>query len=279
MALWTPANSTSPLWLDGSDSTTLYNATTGGSLVASDGSIARWEDKSGNGRHVTQSTLANRPLRKTSVLNGLDVVRFDGVNDLLETTFSSFGSSHYSIAIVRASNFTTAIGGIFVCRSKTLANPINPQISFNTGVSQYAIRDDAGSVNSNSISGLVDNTWYSLSGLRDGSNVTTYRNGVPGVTGTNAIGTATTGVTSVGALYSGGSFPNSWVNGDIAEIVVVPALYRLETEGYIHWKWGLQASLPSDHPYKNAAPRTGIARPKINGSLLNRGLINGSLLR
>ena len=46
------------LWLDASDATTLYGATTGGSLVASDGGVARWEDKSGNSRHYTHRQIA-----------------------------------------------------------------------------------------------------------------------------------------------------------------------------------------------------------------------------
>jgi len=29
---------------------------------------------------------------------------------------------------------------------------------------------------------------------------------------------------------------------------------RQVLEGYLAWKWGRQADLPSDHPYKNAAP-------------------------
>lgn len=27
-----------------------------------------------------------------------------------------------------------------------------------------------------------------------------------------------------------------------------------KAEGYLAWKWGLQGNLPSNHPYKNAAP-------------------------
>lgn len=71
------------LWLDGSDSSTLYDATSGGSLVAADGAVARWEDKSGNARHFTQSTAGSRPARKTSQQNGLDALLFDGANDHL----------------------------------------------------------------------------------------------------------------------------------------------------------------------------------------------------
>lgn len=63
------------LWLDASDAATLYDATTGGGPVAPDGTIARWEDKSGNGRHILQATSAARATRKTAIKNGLDVAR------------------------------------------------------------------------------------------------------------------------------------------------------------------------------------------------------------
>jgi hypothetical protein len=76
-------------WWDASDSATLFDATSGGSAVAADGSVARIEDKSGNGRHFTQSTNANRPLRKTGVKNALDALRFDGSNDRLVSSWSS----------------------------------------------------------------------------------------------------------------------------------------------------------------------------------------------
>jgi hypothetical protein len=29
---------------------------------------------------------------------------------------------------------------------------------------------------------------------------------------------------------------------------------RQKIEGYLAWKWGIQASLPAAHPYRNAAP-------------------------
>ena len=74
------------LWLDAADASTLYDATTGGSLVAADGGVARWEDKSGNGRHATQGTAGARPARKTAIQNGLDVLRFDGTDDFLDST-------------------------------------------------------------------------------------------------------------------------------------------------------------------------------------------------
>ena len=77
------------LWLDASDSGTLYNATSGGSLVAADGSVARWEDKSGNARHATQATSGSRPTRKASVQGGNDLLRFDGSDDFLSIASST----------------------------------------------------------------------------------------------------------------------------------------------------------------------------------------------
>lgn len=75
---FSPLDLSPSLWLDASDSSTLFDATSGGSLVAADGAIARWQDKSGNGNHATQSTFGNRPIRKVANQNGLDAVRFEG---------------------------------------------------------------------------------------------------------------------------------------------------------------------------------------------------------
>jgi hypothetical protein len=70
-------------WWDASDPATLFDATTGGSLVSASGAVARWEDKSGNGFHATQGTANNRPLRLAAQFNGRDALDFDGSNDSL----------------------------------------------------------------------------------------------------------------------------------------------------------------------------------------------------
>lgn len=68
---------------DFSNPANLYDATSGGSLVAADGAIARANDVSGGSGHMTQSNSTYRPLRKVAALNGMDVARFDGSNDYL----------------------------------------------------------------------------------------------------------------------------------------------------------------------------------------------------
>lgn len=76
------------LALDASIATSLYDATSGGSLVAADGAVARWEDQSGNGFNVTQSTAGARPARRVASMNGNDSLQFDG-GDLLAQSAAS----------------------------------------------------------------------------------------------------------------------------------------------------------------------------------------------
>jgi hypothetical protein len=98
-------------WWDASDPSTLFDATSGGIAVAAGGEVARLEDKSGNGRHFTQDTSANRPTRKTSEQNGLDVLRLDGTNDqmAIAADFSAFFSEDAGTAFVvaKAESVTT----------------------------------------------------------------------------------------------------------------------------------------------------------------------------
>ena len=91
LSTWTPVTGIAGLqaWYDASDASTLFDATSGGSLAAADGGVARWQDKSGNGRHFTQSTSGSRPLRKTGVRNGLATLRFDGSDDFLAVPSST----------------------------------------------------------------------------------------------------------------------------------------------------------------------------------------------
>jgi len=66
-------------WLDFSDITTLYQTEDTSTPVTADGqSIGYCADKSGNSKHATQATAANRPTYKASQQNGLSIARFAG---------------------------------------------------------------------------------------------------------------------------------------------------------------------------------------------------------
>jgi hypothetical protein len=63
---------------------------------------------------------------------------------------------------------------------------------------------------------------------------------------------------SLGAAFILGQYPGLFYNGKMAEIIISnyswDTVERQQVEGYLAHKWGLQASLPNDHPYKSSAP-------------------------
>lgn len=244
--LWTPADTTTALWLDGAD----------GSTVSLSGSaVTQWNDKSGNGRHVSQSTAASRPTYLPGGFNGLNCLDFDG-NDWLS----------------RASGITTG----------TYTGPFN--------VYWVAARDTAagGTIITERTTALVGvSLWFTELGLRfissDGQN-----NSSNNTIGVTDFGNLSTGGGIVSHFHSPGSRDLLWLNGSsvsvlagassnisgaagfqigrregafqfwdgrICEIIVVTVAQsvalRQQFEGYLAWRWGLQSSLPAGHPWRN----------------------------
>lgn len=100
------------VWLDGADSSTLFDATTGGSLPANNGGVGRWEDKSGNGNHATQGTASSRPLRLVAGANGRDCLSFAGSSDSM-TIANDLVTTAASIVVVARRTGSDAAGGAF----------------------------------------------------------------------------------------------------------------------------------------------------------------------
>lgn len=86
------------MWLDGADAAS----------VTLDGSntVSQWNDKSGNGRHVTQAAVNSRPSYVTSAINGLNALNFDGTDDFLAS--SAFALGELTIFAVVTARWTTA---------------------------------------------------------------------------------------------------------------------------------------------------------------------------
>jgi hypothetical protein len=82
------------LWLDGADVFTMYDATSGGNLVTNLGSIARWQDKSGNSRHATQATSGSRPTRVDNAKNGRTVTRYNNSKLTVPGSTATFNFLH-----------------------------------------------------------------------------------------------------------------------------------------------------------------------------------------
>jgi len=242
------------LWLDASAPETLFDATSGGSLVAADGGVARWEDKSGNGRHATQATSGNRPLRKTGVQNGRGVLRFDGANDSLATpAFHISAANGYCTAFIVAATASiaeTASALHFVCQDNSSIPPRTFQLFRRNGDKLQSVWFN--NFSETSALGVVEvsisaNTFFCGS-VSVGDSVAMRKNGILGATFLSA---PTTSIDRRGgALFIGArtnqideSSALDFVQGDICEIIIynsaLSATDREAVENYLIAKWGI----------------------------------------
>ena len=85
----------------------------------------------------------------------------------------------------------------------------------------------------------------------------TFKNGTAGSTATPSSTPGTSTTLMLGARLIGGSLRGS-LYGNICEVIVynvgLSIAQRQTVEGYLAWKWGLQASLPTTHPFYATMP-------------------------
>lgn len=249
MTLWTPAKIATSLWLDAADDTT---------VVRTGSEVTRWKDKS-SGNDCVQVGATTKPIYTANGFNGLGCLTFDGTDDFL-----------YSLNSITSGIYTGDFNVFWVATNTANGGAIiTERASPNVGVSQWLnffgtpyISSDGAAVSSNHRIGLSDYSLLTASGgivshfhtagIRD----RLWFNGlsIPVIAGTatNISGSAGYRI-GVREAAVGQRWP-----GKIMEILVlartVSTTERQVVEGYLAWKWGLQANLPADHPYKNAAP-------------------------
>lgn len=254
MALATPLDITTPsLWLDLSDESTLYDAASGGSLVAADGLVARIEDKSGNGNHCT-ATSGARPTLKTNIQNGRSILRFDGTNYLTGATNATTGNAKTVVGICRSTN---AAGGVlWSSRTSGRAFIARP---FRSGGITYI----SGDVTTTNVTTPLDITTpmqsFFLQAWRSPANLAIEYRANGAAQSTSGTILSDTGATGY-RLGTASALIQMWP-GDIGGITVIDGYATTAVvealEGYYaHW-WGVASLLPSDHPYKAAAPTVG----------------------
>jgi hypothetical protein len=235
------------LWLDAADASTLYDATTGGSLVAADGGVARWEDKSGNSRHATQSTPDNRPLRKTAIINSRDAITFDGTNDylILPSSTVAFGSSNFEWFIVTRSRAPTGPQAFVVVQDNT--NSFAPifRTMISGGKLLLTVRTDNGvAIDIDDAATYSSNSLIMFGARRASSTITATKNGT--AFGSSAISNsfgATSVTPGVGAYIDNTGVITWFLDGDICEIIAydsaLSAANRAVVESYLMSKWGI----------------------------------------
>lgn len=256
--LWTPADITTALWLDAADAST---------ITLNESAVSQWSDKSGNARHAAQGTAGAQPTR------GANVVTFDG-GDYFR--FPGSNASDYAL------KFGTGSFAILCVVNPTAVNR-NPHIIFGArgfdagwffGLSNnnpYMRMYNKGERWSPSpATGVTLATGLQMLGATAprGATGRFYRNGNIVVSTSAVVGSssmANSRYVHVGGYTDNSDNPTGLWLGGIHEIIVFPGVMSVDdwqkAEGYMAHRWDamlgvttLVDALPSDHPYKSAAP-------------------------
>ena len=243
---WTPADLPSTdlfAWYDASDTNTITSA---------GGAVSQIDDKSTNNQHAVQAFGPRQPTTGTRTNAGLNVLDFDGGDVLRDTSFTLPGSGDVTFFIVAevdaAGEFDSLVS---VNAARDFQYQGNGMGDFDGAIAQSGIGSDkaltGGPFNGPSVHALAFD--YTVA-----SNYNAYVDGTKRTTDTAY--TATLQASQELRIFANRG-DSKYVNGAFAEMVIVKdvtTVTRQKIEGYLAWKWGLQANLPVGHPYKSAAP-------------------------
>ncbi len=233
LGAFNPLSLSPVMWLDASDANGLYDELIGGAPVAADGPIARWQDKSGAGHHAMQGGLSARPVKKLGMLNGLPVVRFNGIDQLMGHQYSVVGDA--TIFMVVRSNQTGSGARVFF--SASAANtPLICTIREETNGQWSTLRSEGGHCSGQTLRGA----FRLISMVTTGSSGSFSHNG----TSTNFTSTGFYTVKDEQRIVGGNpSVPSENAPCDIAEILLFPvalsAADRLSVQQYLNAKWAV----------------------------------------
>ena len=240
--------------------------------VLSGSSASLWPDASPYQNYATASASNVQPLLVYNQLNGYPAVRFNGVNSQLKcispTSVTASAVTAFVVAKVASypnavspSNVGTIIGNSHSGNSKNIVIG-----EYYDGISSFywSVYTENTTTNYNQVTPAsghaLTNFWYINTVVVNGVTSTTTL-----YSGSTAYGSGTSNESTnldLRDLYIGyetGS--NQPFNGDIAEIIVVTQSMstgdQQKVEGYLAWKYGLQANLPGAHPYKSTMPTPG----------------------
>ena len=254
LAIGTHPNNLSSLalWLDATDSST---------ITQSSNVVSQWNDKSGSNYHASQSTADRQPMVATNSIGGKTAIEFDGSDSMGASTRLGLGANPALTVFVVCNIFTDNNTDDRIFHLGHNAN----SLSVGAGSEGWAWRYDGGNEKYGSVSHGTD---YVLAYTRPSAgNYASAKLFINGTEQTRTAGgndtgspTSTNANFKIGSNYDGNG---NFVNGYIGEIIVIESdsnSDRYGLEGYLAHKWGMAASLPSNHSHKTVSLIRG---PKV----------------
>jgi hypothetical protein len=224
-------------WVDAADSATLYTDSTLTTLAVADGVVGGWKDKSGNSRNALQTDGTKKPLLKLAVQNGRNVVRTDGVDDLLNLAYNTNGLAGFTLIYVVKKQSGIYYGGI-----SNYPNTVGFVI-FGDGTGyNFGGRPQTGGANYYNANATADPTLAHVFSGTYGTSINPYTDGV---TGTPDGPVSPAGTLNCGTAWMVGPLtttPASHTATNYCEILMydseLSGANRQLVEAYLKAKWG-----------------------------------------
>ncbi len=243
------------MWLDGAD-------TSSASMSFSGSNVTSWIDKSGSGNTV--SAASSQPTYTSNVQNGLGALTYNGTQNLgtgsINATQFAGDTKNFTCYCVFSLNNTNNVtnNSAPFCWANGGGTP---RIAFTAFIGGTGTMMDVGSTNFRTIFSSpvlsTNNTFYFMSYSKNGGSTQLNINGSNLA---SATGQDTATITGSYSFNVGNGFSNSqyYMRGNIGEILFFNSTLSTSNfqaiEGYLAWKWGLQSTLPSSHPYCKYPP-------------------------
>jgi hypothetical protein len=260
--LWTPALAGPALWLDTFDLA---------AIVGVSGAVSQLTDKSGNGRHFTQSVAANRPTLD-AVLQPQSVL-WDGSNDALQRGVEAWAYT-YPVSFfvsLRAVSWTNAYNSPFEFYSET--GPSTAGWGYfikSNGKSACYTNDTAATQRNYDGTGALTfstGTTNIMCGTIGNGFINTWGNGAADGT-VSGTWTQRTNVGTLAVDVGSGVKFSRYTNWRIREAIVFTGVgltnaLRQSMEGYMAWRAASFGditalnNLPASHPFRNRPPLIG----------------------
>ena len=206
------------LWLDAADAASL--------TFSSGSNVSVWRDKSGNARDATSWTGTATKVGNAIYFNG---------SAALQTSLSA--STNVECGFVVFSVNANGVANTFIGSQNAEGGR-----QFRVNPTLQTVKQNIAGVLYTTGTTIVNNTTCLGEYTNDGTTLTHYLNGVFDATATSiAYSSGTT--TSIGGRFG----PSEFMAGNIYEIIIfntsLTTSQRQQVEGYLAWKWGLNAQL------------------------------------
>ena len=248
------------MWFDASDTSTVFQNEGGTTPSTNLTRAALWKDKSGGLRNAV-GAIGGYALYETNVLNGLAGIKFNSSTLNLPTlNLSPISIFMVGRLVVFSQNIMVSLTGgtgIYLRASGGSAVPTYTSYGIDYGAAAFRY------TTATAITDLNSHVW-SFTLPSTGYGVFTF-DGTPGLgNGFTASQIAASSSTASFGCYAQNP-NNAPMNGYLNEVIIfntnISAANQTLMEGYLAWKWGLQANLPAGHTYKSAAPSSGSGAP------------------